>query len=60
MTTVSVHEAKTHLSRLLQRVADGEEVLIANRGTVVARLSQPRRAPENAVPLSVSTCAGSP
>ena len=45
MTTVSVHEAKTHLSRLLQRVADGEEILIANRGTVVARLSQPRRVP---------------
>lgn len=33
-----VHEAKTHLSRLLQQVAAGEEVLIALRGRVVARL----------------------
>jgi len=38
MKTVNVHEAKTHLSRLLQRVAGGEEITIANRGTAVARL----------------------
>jgi prevent-host-death family protein len=38
MTQVNVHEAKTQLSRLLQRVAAGEEVTIANRGVVVARL----------------------
>jgi prevent-host-death family protein len=35
---VNVHEAKTHLSRLLQRVAAGEEVTIARAGTPVARL----------------------
>ena len=35
---VNVHEAKTHLSRLLQRVAAGEEVIIARAGTPVARL----------------------
>lgn len=35
---VNVHEAKTHLSRLLQRVANGEEITIANRGVAVARL----------------------
>lgn len=35
---VSVHEAKTHLSRLLRRVAAGEEVVIARAGTPVARL----------------------
>lgn len=29
MTTVTVHEAKTHLSRLIARVLDGEEVVIA-------------------------------
>ncbi|MBM4342605.1 MAG: type II toxin-antitoxin system Phd/YefM family antitoxin [Deltaproteobacteria bacterium] len=34
----SVHEAKTHLSRLLQRVEAGEEVLIRRGDTVVARL----------------------
>jgi prevent-host-death family protein len=38
MTQVTVHEAKTHLSRLLRRVAAGEEVVIARSGTPVARL----------------------
>jgi prevent-host-death family protein len=38
MKTVSVHEAKTHLSRLLRRVAAGEEVVIAKSGRPVARL----------------------
>ena len=35
---VNVHEAKTHLSRLLERVALGEEVIIAKAGTPVAKL----------------------
>jgi prevent-host-death family protein len=35
---VNVHQAKTHLSRLLARVALGEEVIIAKAGTPVARL----------------------
>jgi prevent-host-death family protein len=35
---VNVHEAKTHLSRLLERVAMGEEVVIAKAGTPVAKL----------------------
>ena len=35
---VTVHQAKTHLSRLLKRVAAGEEVTIMNRGVPVARL----------------------
>ena len=35
---VNVHEAKTHLSRLLERVAAGEEVTIAKAGRPVARL----------------------
>ncbi len=38
MLTVGIHEAKTHLSRLLERVAGGEEVIIAKSGTPVARL----------------------
>ena len=33
MATVTVHEAKTHLSRLIARALEGEEVVIA-RGTV--------------------------
>jgi prevent-host-death family protein len=35
---VNVHEAKTHLSRLLERVASGHEVTIAKAGKPVARL----------------------
>jgi prevent-host-death family protein len=35
---VGVHEAKTHLSRLLERVEAGEEIEISRRGEVVARL----------------------
>ena len=35
---VSVHEAKTHLSRLLARVDAGEEIIIARAGEPVARL----------------------
>jgi prevent-host-death family protein len=36
--TVNVHEAKTNLSRLLSRVEQGEEIVIANRGVPVAKL----------------------
>jgi len=35
---VNIHQAKTHLSRLLQRVAGGEEITIARAGKPVARL----------------------
>lgn len=38
MQIVSVHEAKTHLSRLLEAVASGEAVIIARHGKPVARL----------------------
>ncbi len=38
MKTVNVHEAKTHLSRLLERVLAGESVTIAKNGKPVARL----------------------
>ena len=38
MKIVSVHEAKTHLSRLLEAVTSGEAVLIARHGRPVARL----------------------
>jgi prevent-host-death family protein len=46
--TVNVYEAKTKLSRLLDRVAAGEEVVIAKSGTPVAKLvpvepRQPRK-----------------
>ena len=37
--TVNIHEAKTHLSKLLERVALGEDVIIAKAGEPVAKLS---------------------
>lgn len=39
--SVGVHEAKTHLSRLLQEVAAGEEIVITSRGKAVATLGPP-------------------
>ena len=35
---INIHEAKTQLSKLLSRVALGEEITIANRGVPVAKL----------------------
>lgn len=43
---VNIHEAKTHLSRLLEAVERGEEVVIARAGKPIATLSaykEPRR-----------------
>ncbi|MHB1145459.1 MAG: type II toxin-antitoxin system Phd/YefM family antitoxin [Thiobacillus sp.] len=38
MQTINIHEAKTHLSRLLEQVAGGEEIIIAKAGKAIARL----------------------
>lgn len=35
---VNIHEAKTHLSRLIEQAASGEEIVIARAGRPVARL----------------------
>lgn len=35
---VNTHDAKTHLSKLLERVVAGEEIIIAKAGRPVARL----------------------
>lgn len=37
-TIVNIHEAKTHLSKLLHRVLAGEEIIIAKSGKPIARL----------------------
>ncbi len=47
MPQVNIHAAKTHLSKLLERVAAGEEVIIAKAGKPVARL-----VPFEAAPVS--------
>ena len=38
MTVVNIHEAKTNLSQLLDRMLTGEEIVIAKRGKPMARL----------------------
>lgn len=38
METVNIHEAKTHLSRLLERVAHGDTVVIAKAGKPIAKI----------------------
>ncbi len=38
MTIINIHEAKTHLSRLINRVISGEEIIIARGGKAVAKL----------------------
>ena len=42
---VNVHEAKTHLSRLLEQALSGEEVIIMRSGKRLARLTPVERAP---------------
>jgi len=50
VTTVNVHEAKTHLSRLLERVRQGEQIVIARAGKPVAILSPIEQPPVNRAP----------
>lgn len=50
--TVNIHEAKTHLSRLLEQVRQGEEVIIAKSGEPVARLIPFSERPERRRPGS--------
>ena len=48
MQSVSIYEAKTHLSALIQAVERGEEIVITNRNRPVARLvpmAPPRERP---------------
>ena len=38
MTVFDLHEAKTHFSKLLERVLNGEEIIIAKAGKPIARI----------------------
>ena len=38
MPTINIHAAKTHLSRLVEEAAAGEEIIIAKAGTPLAKL----------------------
>ncbi len=50
--TVNIHEAKTHLSKLLEQVGQGEEIIIAKSGKPVARLVALNEKPKRRVPGS--------
>jgi prevent-host-death family protein len=45
MSTVTIHDAKTNLSKLLARVEAGEEIVIARGKTPIARLTPIHRFP---------------
>ncbi len=47
---INIHEAKTRLSELLQRVMNGEEIIIAKAGKPVARLLPFQPAPQPRLP----------
>lgn len=44
MTITNIHEAKTHLSKLIERVQRGEEIIIGKAGQPVAKLVPYRHA----------------
>ena len=50
MRMVNIHEAKTHLSRLLDRAHAGEEIIIAKGGEPYARLVPYSRKPAKRAP----------
>lgn len=49
---VNIHEAKTKLSKLLTRVKEGEEIIIAKAGKPVARLIPVTERPVERLPGS--------
>ena len=55
---VNVHDAKTQLSRLLEAVEAGEDVVIARAGKTVARLVPVRTAARRPGRLAGRICVG--
>lgn len=52
MTQVNIHEAKTHFSRLVERVNAGEEIVVAKAGQPMVLLVPFRRARKERIPGS--------
>ncbi|TMD61231.1 MAG: type II toxin-antitoxin system Phd/YefM family antitoxin [Chloroflexi bacterium] len=50
MRAVNIHEAKTHLSRLIERVLRGEEITLAKAGRPVAKIVPLRPRTDRRVP----------
>lgn len=57
METVNIHQAKTHLSRLIERVARGGGFIIARAGKPMAKLV-PLSAPDEREPRRLGFLAG--
>lgn len=53
MSTVNIHAAKTHLSRLIEKAAAGEEIIIAKAGVPIARLVPMDQHPKGKRPLGL-------
>jgi len=53
MAMTNIHEAKTHFSKLIERAAAGEEIIIGKAGKPVARLVPYQEAPCKRVPGSM-------
>lgn len=56
MTHINIHEAKTHLSRYLERVEEGESVIICRRNKPIAELRPVRQPPQGKRPVGL--CKG--
>ena len=57
MEIINVHEAKTHLSRIINRVVSGEEIVIAKAGKPLVKLI-PVESPKNPRPLGLDAGKG--
>jgi prevent-host-death family protein len=57
MQTINIHEAKTHLSRLIERASKGESFIIAKAGKPLVKL-MPLNAPESSQIKRVGFMAG--
>lgn len=49
MQIVNVHEAKTNLSKLIARVLEGEDIVIAKAGKPVAKIVEFKKSPQQRV-----------
>jgi prevent-host-death family protein len=57
MQAINIHEAKTHLSRIVERVARGESVVIAKAGKPMVKIV-PLNAPEPVPPKRLGFLEG--
>ena len=58
MIKLNIHEAKTHLSRYLSRLAKGETILLCKRNTPIAEIRPLPAAPAKPRPLGLGRSKG--